>query len=79
MATTKAPKGFKKGKAKTLTHCCRDIRVVSPNKLGQVESGYYDFGDYKNKKPESIMVIKESKPFNMNKTIVVELISTNGK
>ena len=68
----KPPKGLKKGKAKPLTNCCRDIRICSPNKLGEVVSGYFDYGDYRDK-VETVMVIKESKPFNMNKTIVVEL------
>ncbi len=73
MSKLKAPKGFKKGKAKPLSHCCREIRIASPNKLGKIDSGYFDFGNHRSKQ-ETIMVIKESKPFNQLKTIVVELI-----
>lgn len=67
----KAPVGFRKGKAKRLSECCREIRVFAPNKLGAVIDGFNTITETR----EKVMVIKQSKgEYNMDKIIVVELI-----
>ena len=68
----KAPKGFKKGRAKSLTRCCREIRISCRNELGFIASGRFNWS--KDNPEEFVMVIKESHPYDMDKIKVVELI-----
>ncbi len=62
IAANELTKGYKTGKAQTVSKCCREIRISCPNELGKIYEGFNTLTEEK----EYWMCIKVAKNFNDN-------------
>jgi hypothetical protein len=58
----KVTKGYKTGKAQPVWKCAREIRICTPNILGEI----YDCNAWETGEPEYWMCIKINKNYNDN-------------